>query len=343
MPNLFRFLIPILLIFSLLVTSACGDSEKVPSTVVAPVNPLAGVKGIVDPDNHGWPRTVDALNGRVTIAAKPQRILTVSLGHDEVTYALVPPTRVVAVGEFTKRDESSNVAHLAKGLPSVTRDPERVASFSPDIVIASAFSRPELVASLNNAGILVVQTELNNHFEGRINDILLMGYIYGEEERSLEFVTEVKNRYKQLTAFTAGKTGPKPRVISLASFSDKIYTAGKDSTEGEIIEMAGAINAAAEAGLAHNPVISLESVIAMNPDYIFVAQPEPSAGEFIRQLLSNKVLAEVPAIKNNRIYFAVPKYFTTLSFWNLRGAEETAKTIWPELKDKQYQEFSFPK
>ncbi len=107
--------------------------------------------------------------------------------------------------------------------------------------------------------------------------------------------------------------------------------------------MAGALNAAAEAGLEHNPVISLESVIAMAPEYILIAQPEPSASEFIQQLRTNKVLADVPAIKNNRIYLAIPKYFTTLSFWNLRGAEETAKIIWPELKDKQYQEFSFPK
>lgn len=330
-----------LIVFASIVLAAC-DSENAVPTIQAPANPLASVKGIVDPDNHGWPRTVEVLNGKVTIPAKPQRILTVSLGHDEVTYALVPPERVVAVGEFTKKEESSNVAHLAQGLPSVTRDPERVASFSPDVVIASAFSRPELVASLNNAGILVIQTELNNHFEGRINDIILMGYIYGEEQRAAEFVTEVRKRHKDLTDFAKSKAG-KPRVISLTLYSDKIYTAGKDSTEGEIIEMAGAVNAASEAGLEHNPVISLESVIAMAPEYILVAQPEPSASEFMQQLRTNKVLAEVPAIKNNRIYHALPKYFTTLSFWNLRGAEETAKIIWPELKDKQYVEFSFPK
>ncbi len=313
-----------------------------PPTVVS-INPFASVKGIVDPDNHGWPRTVDILNGRITIPSKPQRILTVSLGHDEVTYALVPAKRVVAVGEFTKKAEHSNVAHLTQDLPVVTRDPEKITSFKPDIVVASAFSSPELIASLNNVGLLVVQANLNNHFDGRINDILLMGYIFGEEERTIEFAAEVKKRYKELTDLTRGETGTKPRVISLTSYGGKIYTAGKDSTEGEIIEMAGAINPAVEAGLEHNPIISLESVIAMSPDVILIAQPDPSASKFMQELRSNKVLAEVPAIKNNRVYMAIPKYFTTLSFWNLRGAEETAKIIWPELKDKQYQEFSFPK
>ncbi|MSQ31889.1 MAG: ABC transporter substrate-binding protein [Dehalococcoidia bacterium] len=340
--NVLKLSLAAILIFASLGSSACGDSRTVP-TAVASSNPFAAVKGIVDPDNHGWPRTVEVLNGKVTIPSKPQRILTVSLGHDEVTYALVPAQRVVAVGEFTKKDEYSNVAKMSKDLPVVTRDPERITSFNPDIVIVSAYSKPELVASLNNVGILVVQTELNNHFDGRVNDILLMGYIYGEEQRALAFAVEVTNRSKELSEFVKGKTGVKPRVISLVSFSDKIYTAGKDSTEGEIIEMAGAVNLASEAGLEHNPIISLESVIAMSPDVILVTEPEPSASEFIQKLRTNKVLAEVPAVKNNRIYVAVPRYFTTLSFWNLRGAEETAKIIWPELKDKQYQEFSFPR
>ncbi len=342
MLNALKLLLIALLISASLGLSACDDSKTAP-TAVPSSNPFASVKGVVDPDNHGWPRTVDVLNGRITIPSKPQRILTVSLGHDEVTYALVPAQRVIAVGEFTKKDDYSNVAELAQNLPVVTRDPERVTSFNPDIVIASAFSKPELIASLNNVGILVIQTELNNHFDGRINDVLLMGYIYGEEERAIEFAAEITNRHKELSEFVKSKIGIKPRVISLVSFSDKIYTAGKDSTEGEIIEMAGAVNPASEAGLEHNPVISLESVIAMSPDVILVTQPEPSASEFIQELRANKVLAEVPAIKNNRIYVAVPKYFTTLSFWNLRGAEETAKIIWPELKDKQYQGFSFPR
>ena len=63
---------------------------------------LEGIPGIVDPTNTGWPRDVEGLNGRVTIQAKPGRIHTVSLGHDEVTYALVPADRVVAVGKYTQ-------------------------------------------------------------------------------------------------------------------------------------------------------------------------------------------------------------------------------------------------
>ena len=76
-------------------------------------NSLDGVTGIFDPTNQSWPRTVEVLNGFVTINAKPERILTVSLGHDEVTYALVPSERVVATSIAAKMVQHSNVAHLA--------------------------------------------------------------------------------------------------------------------------------------------------------------------------------------------------------------------------------------
>ena len=69
-----------------------------PSPTPTPGPSLEGVPGIVDPVNMGWPRQVEGLNGIITIPAKPQRIITASIGHDEMTLALVPSERLVAVG-----------------------------------------------------------------------------------------------------------------------------------------------------------------------------------------------------------------------------------------------------
>ena len=59
---------------------------------------MEGVVGIVDAANMGWPRQVEGLNGIITIPAKPQRIITASIGHDEMTLALVPSERRVGRG-----------------------------------------------------------------------------------------------------------------------------------------------------------------------------------------------------------------------------------------------------
>ena len=98
-------------------TAAPAGEPPAPMPTPAPPTPapptptpapdLTGVRGIVDPANFGWPRQVEGLNGIVTVPAKPERIITASVGHDETVLALAPGARLVAVGAPTKIDTYS--------------------------------------------------------------------------------------------------------------------------------------------------------------------------------------------------------------------------------------------
>ena len=308
------------------------NAQPEPTATPEPaVNYFEGVPGIVDPANFGWPREVEGVNGIVSIPTKPLRIITASVGHDEITLALVPKERLVGVGSSTKSVTYSNVASLVQDIAEITRDPETIITQSPDVVVTSPFFSAEGIDALLRLGIPVVQTDLHQGPEARINNILFMGYIYGEENRAVEFAAEVRDRYESLVSVT-GAAGPKPRVLALTQYSDTIWTAGSSSTEGGVITAAGGINTAEEAGIESNQTTSLEGVIAMSPDVIFIAQPvESGAEEFRQSLLDNEALAEVPAIKNGQVHLVEGKHFTTLSYWNIRGAEDLAHLLWPDL------------
>lgn len=307
-----------------------GEEPQPSEQQALTVRSLDGVRGIVDPSNSGWPREVEGLNGIVSIPAKPLRIITASIGHDEITLALVPNERLVAVGEVSQIETYSNVAALVQGKPIISRDPETIIAQSPDVVVTSPFYPTEGIDALQRAGIAVIQTELEQSPESRISAILLMGYIYGEEERAWEFADEVQARFDSLISVTSAKE-QKPRVLALTQYSDTLWVAGANSTEGGVIEAGGGINAAAEAGIEGNQTTSLEGLIAMAPDVIVIAQPlEFGAEEFRRSLFENEALAEVPAIKNGAVHIVESKHFTTLSFWNIRGAEDFARILWPD-------------
>jgi len=161
----------------------------------------------------------------------------------------------------------------------------------------------------------------------------------------LEVAAEVRARYEAISAVAVNQPrDARPRVIALTSYSDKIWTAGIDSTEGGIIIAAGGRNVAAEAGIQQNAITSLEGVIAMDPEVIIIPQPADGGGvEFQAQLLGNSALAEVPAVKDGRVYIVSSKLFTTLSFWNIRGVEEMTRLLWPEdVGDREFPSFSFP-
>ena len=140
----------------------------------------------------------------------------------------------------------------------------------------------------------------------------------------------MRDRYDSLVAVT-GKAGPQPRVLALTQYSDKLWVAGGNSTEGGVITAAGGANAAAEAGIEENQTTSLEGVIAMNPEVIVIAQPlEFGAEDFRQSLLANEALAEIPAIKNQQVHIVEGRHFTTLSYWNIRGVEDLAHILWPD-------------
>ena len=337
-----------LAVLLVLVLAACSSPTPTPTTTpatstpaptVAPTaaptpEPLSklfeGVRGIVDPTNFGWPREVEGLNGVVSISAKPLRIITASVGHDEMTLALVPQDRLVAVGGSTKDAVYSNVAALVQEKPQISRDPETIIAQAPDVVVTSPFFSADGVDALSRTGIPVIQTELKQDPAARIHGILLMGYIFGEEERALEFAEEVRDRHNDLVAVTS-RLEPRPRVLALTQYSDTLWVAGGNSTEGGVIAAAGGVNVAEEAGIEGNQNTSLEGVIAMDPEVIIIAQPlEFGAEEFRQSLLSHEALAEVPAIKNGKVHVVESKHFTTLSYWNIRGAEDLARILWPE-------------
>ena len=146
----------------------------------------------------------------------------------------------------------------------------------------------------------------------------------------MEFAAEVRERYDSLVAVT-GKAEPRPRVLALTQYSDKLWVAGGNSTEGGVITAAGGLNAAEEAGVESNQPTSLEGVIAMNPEIIIIPQPVEFGGEEFRQsLLANEALAEIPAVKNGAVHVVESKHSTTLSYWNILGAEELARLLWPD-------------
>ena len=123
----------------------------------------------------------------------------------------------MGVGSVSKNATYSNIASLVQDIAEISRDPETIVAQAPDVLVTSPFYPAEAIEALSKTGIPVVQTELKHDPKARINSILLMGYIFGEEERAIEFAAEVSDRHESLVAVT-GKAGiPSPRCLRLHS------------------------------------------------------------------------------------------------------------------------------
>ena len=327
------------LIAALLV--GCGATTTA-SPVASTTVTSRSAPGIVDPTNHGWPRLVEVANGQIQIKSRPMQIHTLSVGYDEITLAIVDPSRVAAVGSFAANPAYSNIADLAGEIANkLGRDAEQIISAGPDLVVASKFSKQELIELLEQAGITVAQTDLARSVDAYEDNIRLLAYMYGEEERGEELVADVRDRLRVITDITEARAeSDRPTVMFL---SGRGRTPGGGTIQDGIIAAAGGVNVAAKAGLTRETEISLEVIADYAPEYIFVYSTVEGEMESQRtEVTAHPALAEVPAIKNGRVFGVRWTYFNTLSHWNIRGVEELAKILWPkDFGDMEFGDFEY--
>jgi iron complex transport system substrate-binding protein len=289
------------------------------------------VPGIIDSGNVGWPRLVEGKNGVIEITERPQRVVAPSLGHTEILVALVDTSRVVGVSRHAYNPDHSNVLGIAKTIPGreVQADAEIVVSLDPDLVIESAFVKPEYVEQLEAAGITVVQTQFDDSIDAIQDNIRLMAYMLGEEDRGERLVQQVEKRI-EFVIDTIGQVpeAEKPRVLMLGF--EGVWTGGTGTYNDDTISRAGGINLPSGEFDGFQK-IGDESIMAMNPQVILLELTDVRDNGAINRFLNKSVLAEVDAVKNRRVYAVQRQTMTNLSHWHILSLEEVALALYPEM------------
>ena len=287
------------------------------------------VPGIDDLNDLSWPREVEAMNGLITIDEKPERILTISTGHDEMIFGFANLNNIVGVTSFSQ-SPGGNIYELTKEMPTITSEIETIVAQNPDIVFADPYANVNLMQSLEDLGITVVQTQLNNTSEGRINDILFAAYILDEIEGSKVLIDAINEQIKYIELMKS-KIGDTDNVNVLSvTYYDAYWAAGSGSTEGSIIELAGYNNIASEFEVESNNMITKESLIEMSPSAIVIPQSVEWGGQdFYDTLMSDESFSSIPAVLNEQVFMVNTSHFTTLSHFNILGSIDLIDLLSP--------------
>jgi iron complex transport system substrate-binding protein len=258
------------------------------------------------------------------------RIHTLSVGLDEITFQLVDPSRVVAVGSVTANPDYSNIADLAAQVPlKVGRDAEQILAAAPDLVVASPFTDQNLVQQLRDAQVPVVIADLVSSADGQADNVRFLAYLYGEEARGEAVAQDIQARIARLQSVTSQHPRERWWRALVLSSGHPLSAAGSGTTEDGVLTLAGLRNAAAEAGVAGNRDVSLETLPEMHPDLVIVTEADPERPTLLPSLGSLPVIGELPALQGNRPIVMKASLLTTLSQWNLVGAEQLNRAAYP--------------
>jgi iron complex transport system substrate-binding protein len=240
----------------------------------------------------------DQLGRTVKFDKIPQRIISLAPSNTEILYALGLADKVVAVTDY------DNYPPEVKQKPSIggfsTPDIEKIISLSPDLVLATEIHQQEVIPYLEQRGITVVALAPKT-LDEVLESITLVGKVTGTDKEASELVAEMQTKIKAVIDKTSTlPESERPRVFYIA-WHDPLMTAGSDTFEDELVKTAGGVNIAQN--LSGYPVISLETVVAANPQVIIAGVGMGTGADLPLQFAQTEpMLKNTDARLNNRVY-----------------------------------------
>ncbi len=258
-----------------------------------------------------------------------RRICSTSLAGDELLALLVEPERVACVSTLADDPQLSDVVgHFPPSIARVIGRIEPVLGSRPDLVLVAPWNDPDFRTLLARSGVEVEVLADVRNFDDIRRQVLDLGRRLGATERARQVAERLDAELTRAEAIAARRRW-RPKILS---FSHGIV-AGAGTTVDALIRRAGAINAAAEAGIEGHTRLPMEALVALDPEVLLLGF---DTGEHPASLLeAYPHLASTRAVRDGRIVILPPRLLTTVTPFLARGVlalEERLAALAPEPK-----------
>lgn len=250
----------------------------------------------------------DSAGRRVEIPQKVSRVLAAGPPASILLYTLAPEKMVGWVREPSPA-EKEFLAPGVRDLPEYgrltgrggTANIENVIKFKPDIIIDIGSIGGTFVSLADNVqqqtGIPYVL--LDGTFSKTPEMYRLLGSLLGVPERAEKLAAYADETLKGLASRIASiPASERPRVY-YGRGSNGLETGLGGSINMEVLDYVGATNVAASAGTGGISKVSMEQVLAWNPDVILVLDPA-----FYRAVATDPLWNGIKAVRDKRVYLA---------------------------------------
>ena len=280
----------------------------------------------------------------VKIPHKPQRILTVSAGTDELMLGLVEPERMAAINESLADTEHTNIPWVRERIPTViVRSPsvEQIAALRPDLVVVTPWMPRENIDAIRELNVPVIVCKSAATMEDIHGNIRLFAAAVGEPERGEKLIGMMEEKLAEIRAKIA-EVPEEKKHKSIALISIMVNYGGAGCTFDELCRYTDSINAKAAAGNRMGQEMTKEQLVAANPDYLFFPSYEDGATNeenYGRQYLEDPSLAQMTAVRERQIGHPWARYVYNLSQNIVYGIQETAWILYGDAFRQSRHEF----
>ena len=236
---------------------------------------------------------VDDTGHRVTVTYPPQRIVSLAPGATEMLFAVGAGDRVVATDDLS--DEPPAARKLPKLGELADIDVERLIAAKPAVVVVWSYGTSAAqIALLGRLGLPVYREE-SLTLKGIAASMRRLGRLAGTSAVADRVADALQARLAALTG-RYGQVRTPPTAL-LEVWDKPLYTVGGREPMSDALRVCGARNVFDDLQQAA-PAVSVEAVIARNPDIIIAAAPP---GKGAAWLASWRRFPMLRAVRNGRL------------------------------------------
>ena len=268
-----------LLILPLTLLTSCGRGPTVGTPAIVSTEGSAVVTATPESTEEspglataaGGTTVVNGLGRTVTLAASPQRIVSLAPSNTEILFAIGAGPQVVGRDAFS--DYPEEVVTLTNiGGPWGELNTETLVALRPDLVLAAGINTPEQVQVLEDLGLRVYYLANPLDFEGLYKNLRLVGELTGHAADAERLVADLRARVDAVKSTVGGADRPTVYYEVDATDPNAPWTTGAGTFQQVLIETAGGKNIFAD--LEGWVQVGLEEIIARDPEImIFAAGP----------------------------------------------------------------------
>jgi len=263
----------------------------------------------------------------VPLPAKPGRIVSLAPNLTEILFALGLDEKIAAVSNDS--DYPPEAAKKKKVGTFWQPNIEAVIAAKPDLVITLWFEQQKAVAeTLNRLGyrVLTLKTEKIEELRTAIKKI---GAATGRKQQANELVKNIENQFSNLQSKFSSTN--KVKVLWVVGV-ENLSVAGRNTFINELIEIVGGENAIGPT-ISQYPQIGAEELITCGAEIII--QSAMGTSNISKQQRAAEAFwskwANLPAVKNNRIYVVDSDLVLRLGPRLPQGAEMIARCLYSEI------------
>ena len=218
----------------------------------------------------------------------PQRIVSINLCADQLVLALADREQIAGLTRNATDAEMSGEAAAARGLPLLSNSAEQILAIEPDLIVGMPASRSAALAALPQQDYPLLDLDTANTLEEIHTSIRQTATAVGHPERGTALIARMQSELAGL---------PKPGEGRVAAYYQRRgYMTGTGTLIDELMTRVGLVNLAGKLGKPSLSQLSLEEMVAAQPDFLIVESATDTVIDQGSEMLHHPALKDIPRI-----------------------------------------------